>query len=218
MAAVQAWHSQLGQDAWVCGVLGHKRGGFFVELGAGDGVDLSNTLALERHLDWGGICIEPSPQFQMLRRNRRCVCDPSCVGGGDGDVVTFLVDHKYGQHNHFSGIKELINCHQPQGLEYQMRTKTLASVLQQHNAPRVMDYLSLDTEGSELAILSSFPFDSFTFLCMTVEHNFQHAHRQGIRDVLTANGYVLAEERQWDDFYVHTSVSGLLQQQKCCSS
>ena len=119
-------------------MLGHKRGGFFVELGAGDGVDLSNTLALERHLDWGGICIEPSPQFQMLRRNRRCVCDPSCVGGGDGDVVTFLVDHKYGQHNHFSGIKELINCHQPQGLEYQMRTKTLASVLQQHNAPRVV--------------------------------------------------------------------------------
>lgn len=54
-----------------------------------------------------------------------------------------------------------------------MVTRSLASVLREKGAPRVMDYLSLDTEGSEFAILSTFPFGEYAFRLMTIEHNFQ---------------------------------------------
>uniref|UniRef100_A0A7S2T185 Methyltransferase FkbM domain-containing protein n=1 Tax=Chloropicon primus TaxID=1764295 RepID=A0A7S2T185_9CHLO len=196
-------YSQLGQDVWVYNALGHKRGGYFVELGAGDGIELSNTFALETHFGWTGVCIECSRQFQALCRNRRCICDDSCVSDKDGEVVTFLEDDKYGQHNHFSGIKAKINCHEPRGREYRLETRTLATVLRRRGAPRVMDYLSLDTEGSELAILSVLPHHEFRFNCITVEHNFQERERSRILDVLQGNGYVRVEQREWDDMYLH---------------
>ena len=198
--------SQLGQDVWVYNTLGMKNNGFFVELGAGDGIDLSNTYALEKHFGWNGICIEPSQQYKSLCRNRRCICDPSCVSDKDGDTVTFLQDQKYGEHNHFSGIKAHINCHEPEGVEYELQTKTLAMVLRHHGAPKVMDYLSLDTEGSEYPILSVFPHHEYKFNCITVEHNFQEKPREQIRCLLESNGYRRVEQRQWDDFYVLSHV------------
>lgn len=198
--------SQLGQDVWVYSTLGEKRNGYFVECGAGDGINLSNTLALERHFGWKGICIECSEEFASLCRNRTCACDSSCVSDRDGDLVTFLQDEKYGHHHHFSGIKSLINCHQPEGKEYQMQTKTLATVLRQHKAPRVMDYLSLDTEGSEYVILSAFPHHEYRFNCITVEHNFQERERERIRRLLESSGYIRVEQRQWDDFYLDRSL------------
>lgn len=110
------WRSQLGQDAWVAAATGYKRSGFFVELGAGDGLYLSNTAALEEHLGWTGICIEPVPrQYGELIRNRRCACDNSCVGMRDGDQVSFVVDQKYDEHHHFSGIVNTLNGFTPQG-------------------------------------------------------------------------------------------------------
>jgi hypothetical protein len=49
---------------------------------------------------------------------------------------------------------------------------SLAELLSQHQAPREIDYLSVDTEGSELEILSAFDFDSYLIRVITVEHNF----------------------------------------------
>ena len=60
-------------------------------------------------------------QFEALRRNRRCACDSACVSGADGESVVFLEDERYGEHNHFSGIKDKINCHQPSGKEYELK-------------------------------------------------------------------------------------------------
>lgn len=66
-------------------------------------------------------------------------------------------------------------------------------MLRQHNAPAVMDYLSLDTEGSELDILKAFPYQDFRFNCITVEHNFQERERAQILRLLEANAYVRGE-------------------------
>merc|ERR1711871_908541 len=67
--------SQIGQDHWVVQeVFGGKRGGTFVEIGAANGITLSNTVSLERHFAWGGLCIEPSKQSIILHQNR-----PNCV-------------------------------------------------------------------------------------------------------------------------------------------
>ena len=52
--------SQVGQDAWVCRMLGNKTNGYFIYIGAHDGITLSNTYTLEKEFEWTGICVEPA--------------------------------------------------------------------------------------------------------------------------------------------------------------
>jgi hypothetical protein len=74
-------------------------------------------------------------------------------------------------------------------------------VLRQYGAPPVIDYWSLDTEGSELAILKSFPFDEYTFRVLTVEHNWLPI-RHEINAFLQSRGYLRIATIEIDDCYV----------------
>ena len=75
-----------------------------------------------------------------------------------------------------------------------------------------MDFLSIDTEGSELAILEAFDFSSFTFGAVFVEHNFTQ-NRARIHQLLTANGFVRIFSRfsRWDDWYLSQNQYDFLQ-------
>jgi hypothetical protein len=81
----------------------------------------------------------------------------------------------------------------------EVETISLMDLLDQYNAPRKIDYLSIDTEGSEFTILEGIDWERYRFSCITVEHNFA-AQRQQISTLLMANGYEL-HEAQWDDWY-----------------
>ncbi len=78
-------------------------------------------------------------------------------------------------------------------------TTSLIDLLDQQEAPSVIDYLSIDTEGSELEILLGIDWSRYQFRCITVEHNFT-AQRQGIQALLESQGYK-HREAQWDDYY-----------------
>ena len=75
---------------------------------------------------------------------------------------------------------------------------SLNDFLEQHKAPREIDYLSIDTEGSEFEILQDFPFERWHIRLLTVEHNFTQ-RRIDIRALLEKNGY-LCMEQQWEGF------------------
>jgi hypothetical protein len=87
-----------------------------------------------------------------------------------------------------------------------VETLSLDDLLSQHNAPRDIGYLSLDTEGSELDILKAFDFDAYKIHVITVEHNHKPDLRSGIHSLLSQNGYkrVFAEVSDFDDWYVLT--------------
>src|SRR4029453_1403725 len=79
--------SQYGQDRVVLELLGGKRGGFFLDSGAADGVRASNTELLEKEFGWTGICVEPDRGlFTMLRSNRACASVNCCLYRCDGQV------------------------------------------------------------------------------------------------------------------------------------
>lgn len=196
--------SQLGQDLWVLEQTGHKRGGFFVEFGATDGVMLSNTLLLERDYAWTGICAEPNPAYlAQLRRNRRCIVSGDCILGETGRRVEFILADEFGGVVDFSESDmhgDLRRAYRAEGHVMELTSISLHDFLRKYNAPRRIDYLSIDTEGSEYDILSGFPFGEWDIRLITVEHNYT-PERQKIRTLLGEHGY-RATERDWDDWYV----------------
>ena len=89
------------------------------------------------------------------------------------------------------------------GSKYEVTTVSLDSLLEEYGCPDEIDYLSIDTEGSEYSILQKFNFKKWSFKVITVEHNFTEM-RESIFNLLTKNGYrrVLYDLNSWDDWYV----------------
>lgn len=198
--------SQLGQDLFVLAGTNFRKNGFFVEFGATNGLDLSNTWLLEKVFHWNGILAEPARTWHgALRANRTCWIDTACVWKRSGTTLQFneTADPALSTIDAFSGC-DGHGAARHGGTGYTVPTLSLADLLAKYDAPHVIDYLSLDTEGSELEILQAFDFDRHAFRIITCEHNYTPS-RDGIHALLTSKGYVRVFEdlSQWDDWYVH---------------
>jgi FkbM family methyltransferase len=197
--------SQIFQDLFVLFALDHKRDGYFVEFGAADGDFLSNTVLLEQQYGWRGIVAEPSRNWhKALRANRKCDIDLRCVWSETGRSLRFsqAPDPLLSTVSEFKGR----DGHNRSGSkDYSVETVSLNDLLEQHNAPQVIDYLSIDTEGSELTILKSFDFNNRSFRAITVEHNYNRL-RDDIFSLLISKGYkrIFENVTMWDDWYVTT--------------
>ena len=197
--------SQLRQDLFVLSELDFKKNGFFVEFGATNGIDLSNTYLLETEFQWNGILAEPARCWHGdLMHNRRCRIETNCVWSKSGATLTFNeVDAAELSTISEYSSSDLHHRARTRGRNYDVRTISLADLLEKYDAPRQVDYLSIDTEGSEYEILSSLDLDRYRFRVITCEHNYTSA-RQRIYDLLTARGYVrkFEEISAFDDWYV----------------
>jgi FkbM family methyltransferase len=205
--------SQLGQDRIVDEYLRGKRDGIFVDIGAYDGVTFSNTLTLERERDWTGICIEPLPDvFAQLQKNRRCICVQACIGNREEPGVEFLaVQSKAFRTRMLSGVlseydarhllRVAAELDEFGGSKNVIRVpmRHLHALLGEHGIRKV-DYLSIDTEGSELLILRSTILSAIGNPCITVENNYDDP---AIDSVLREQGYRLHTTIEWDRFYVY---------------
>jgi FkbM family methyltransferase len=202
-------YSQLGQDTKVVAHYDGKKNGFFVEIGASDGIELSNTYLLETLYEWKGICAEPIPsRYEKLVVNRpNSMCYQEAVYDKSGSVVTFDIANEY---DLLSGITDNIDCYKTtvdaNKTSIQIQTLSLVDLLDKSHAPSFIEYLSLDTEGSEYDILKTFDFSKYTFGLIDVEHNFVEPRRHNIMSLLTANDYIYLGPNNWDDMYGHKSV------------
>ena len=202
-------YSQLGQDLEVIKFYNNKEGGFFIEIGASDGIHLSNTYLLEMTYKWKGICCEPIPdRFEKLLENRpNSICYNDAVYNQSGLLLTFDISNTDSM---LSGICEHIDRHKTivdaNKTSIQVHTISLLDVLNKANAPSFIEYMSLDTEGSELEILKHFDFEKYTFGLIDVEHNNVEPRRTEIKNLLLSKGYIYKGANQWDDMYKHHSV------------
>ena len=203
--------SQLRQDLFVLAVSQFKRGGYFVEFGATNGVDLSNTWLLEKHFGWTGILGEPARIWhdQLIKNRSASAIEKSCVWTKSHLEILFnetntpelsTID-EYSKQDGHSHERTL-------GKKYAVSTITLTDLLQAYDAPSYIDYLSIDTEGSEFAILSAFDFSKYSFGVITCEHNYS-PKRDLIHNLLLNHGYkrVFASISSFDDWYIGPRVS-----------
>jgi len=198
--------SQLRQDLFVLTELNWKRGGFFVEFGATNGIDLSNTFLLESEYSWKGILAEPARVWQKeLRKNRpNSTIENRCVWKDSNSILTFnettIPELSTVQ---LLSDNDLHRDERLKGQKYLVSTISLNELLWEHQAPELIDYLSIDTEGSEFEILKAFDFKNYKIKIITVEHNHT-CQRQLIHALLTSQGYIRKFEdiSAFDDWYV----------------
>ena len=163
---------------------------------------------LETQYNWKGICCEPIPKnFEKLVKNRpNSICINEAVYNSSGLILTFDISEQ----DLLSGIAEHIDAHKSivdkNKTSIKVKTISLLDVLDNSNAPQFIEYMSLDTEGSELEILKNFDFDKYTFGLIDVEHNYVEPRRTEIKNLLLSKGYIYKGENHWDDMYKHSSV------------
>jgi FkbM family methyltransferase len=196
-------YSQLGQDLAVANFFQSKRGGYFIDVGAWDGEEISNTCMLEKQLDWKGICIEPLPdKFALLRQKRTCICIEAAAYSKGGLEFEFAVAEG------LSGIIQHINKHM-EALNkdrIKVKTKTLTEIMDEYHAPSFIEYLSIDTEGSEVEVLRGIDWARYSFGYISVEHNQVEPHRTEIRNFLKEKGYSFLRENCVDDDYIPNTI------------
>lgn len=206
--------SQILQDLWVLYKTAEKREGYFVEFGACDGRLLSNTFLLEQEFGWSGILAEPNPVWhEGLSGNRNCAISRKCVHWTSGGKVAFESTDDMPE---LSRLKDIVpdDIHEKNGNRskrtlYEVDTITLNDLLDEHGAPGHIDYISVDTEGSEAEILEAFDFDRRSVFLFTVEHAGETAKRERIRELMKANGFHNWRPglSRWDDWFVNIKLS-----------
>ena len=193
--------SQMGQDQWVFGeVFNRKKRGYFVEIGSADGITLNNTFLLETRYGWDGICIEADPAaFRQLKQFRKVTCLNQCVDDQEGEVEFRAEGLLGGIVSDETDNKPSANQAEKKAATIKLKTKPLATVLRECNAPRTIDYLSIDCEGAEERILKNFPFEEYKFICITIERPSQL-----LRDLFARHQYIPVKEIPGlDVFYLH---------------
>jgi FkbM family methyltransferase len=201
------YYSQMGQDQFIYErFFKQKRNGIFVDIGAHDGESFSNTKFLEKYLGWSGICVEPIPEiYERLKSNRSCTCIQGCITEKSGPVA-FARVHGYSEMlsgvvsnyhpSHINRINAEINTHGGKIEAITVKGYNLTQLLLDHNI-RHVDYLSLDIEGGELAILKSIDFKQIEIDVIDVENNYQEDFNQ----FLSPLGYEKVAEIGCDEIF-----------------
>lgn len=192
------FYSQIQQDKWVLEKLNFKKEGFFVDIGAYDGVQLSNSYAMEKDFDWTGICVEPNPSlYDTLKANRQSLICNKAIWTTDDDLAYF-----------YDGSEPMLSFVSKNITNFPVKTITLNSLLKNFGpTSKEIDYISLDIEGAELSILNSFNFNEYDVKCWTIEHNIDLNNQQSISNfinivnILLAHNY-LVKWHEWDIFAV----------------
>jgi hypothetical protein len=205
----RTYFSQVGQDEAIDKILNGKRDGFFIEVGAYNGVDFSNSLLFEKSRGWTGLLIEANPRAyrELLAKDRKAWNTPACISLSDKvDIgVDFLAHGMIGKVNGDSSAKDLAN---PYVYKVKANCFPLNVMLDAIGVAHV-DMFSLDVEGVELQVLKSIDWSRITVSLLTIEKNGAEA---AIDEFLTSKGYRKLSSQQgqkWsgsDVMYLHESV------------
>lgn len=212
------YYSQLGQDKFVDTLLNYATGGFFIEAGAYNGEDHSNTLFFEKTRGWQGLLFEPNPYlFQTCFDKKRKAYllnagisptgQPSSfpfklAGPLGGISENYTAEHEARANNEIAQGQPWMEGEKGSGRVIQVPCFPLEMVLGRLGKTTV-DYLSLDVEGAEPRILQSINFQNIVIGVMSIEHNGNAARRTAINDILLANGFTMVQDGSQDFIYAN---------------
>ena len=202
--------SQNLQDLIALDLFGFKRKGVFIEAGACDGILNSNTFLLEKNYEWTGLLVEPISEYYIqLEQNRDVITSNVAISQVNNKQLDFLIT----ANKDLSTLKgyEDSDYHSENRKNYNIKkvsTKTLGQLIIENLQNIEIDFLSLDTEGSEFDIIKSLDFLNHRINVICVEHNF-NTNGDLIHNHLLENNYkkLYFPFLQIDDFYILNTFS-----------
>lgn len=208
------FYSQYKQDEYIYNRFFKEKelyNPFFLEIGADDGIKFSNCAFFEKELGWQGIAIEPREvAFNELKKNRNCICLNTALSSEEKECE-FMELFGYGlglsgiienyDNRHLDRINiELKNSENKGKMINIVKTKTLGKILDKYNITNI-DFLSIDTEGSELDILSTIDFNKIYIKVITIEDNY---HSKELLNFFKSKGYKLDRMLHCDKIFYKT--------------
>jgi len=209
-----SFYSQNGEDYLLWEFFNHKLNGFFIDVGAFDGIHLSNTYSFENK-GWKGICIEPHPNYYPLCKKNRpdSIClNLACISNDSDNFCDFYFE-KIGLLSGI-GIKEneddIKQRYLNRGLDYKgiqkakVKSRSLNSIINDYlPANCEIDFISIDVEGTELDVLNGLNLNKFSPRVIVIEGNTDEAKKE-IIEYMKLFDYKLARELKINLFFVRT--------------
>jgi FkbM family methyltransferase len=171
-------YGQLKQDLFVYNTFfTEKKDGFYVDIGAHDGITGSNTYLFDQ-IGWSGICIEPNEaRFKDLEKNRTSTNHNCAVSNLNKEYVEFCLMEGYTEM--LSGIVEKYTEKHKKRIirdceEHQCKSQKISVKNYLFNdliKVKDIDFLSIDTEGGELDLLESIDHDFYNIDVICFENN-----------------------------------------------
>lgn len=201
-------YSQYGQDIFIASQYPEGFCGFFIEIGAHDGISFSNTKRLEE-LGWTGICIEPIPEvFSRLEKNRTCTticCAISKTLGvadfyrneGYTEMLSGLVDDFHPMHK--QRLDRENKTYSANTKIIQVATRPLSEIFPQGT----IHYLSIDVEGAEMSVLQSIDWTATHIDFISVEDNYNDTT---MKSFLHSKGFSFVKSIGCDRIYKNSSL------------
>lgn len=185
--------------------------GFYIELGANNGFRQSNTYYLELKKNWRGILIEAAKENFLscikYRGKRNIIHCNACVSFKYNqkfvnmkyaDLMTTSLNLQNDIHDLAGHLRTAKNHLSKRNKPYLFKAiaKTLTQILNESNAPKIIDFLSLDVEGAEIEVLKGIDFNKYIFKYMLIEsRNIEH-----IQKYLKKNNYLLEDKLTHHDY------------------
>jgi len=192
--------SQVFQDLFAYFFSNCKKRGVFIEIGGGNGVDLSNTYILEKMFKWTGVVCEPDNRLHTnILSKRKCFLETAPITNSSNKIFYFNDKGTYNSYTsstYNSSAKKL-------------KSLSLNNLIKKYQLTKNIDYISIDTEGNELDIIKNFNFNKYNVKIFTIEHNFQKNIRENIYKILKKNNYqrVFKYISYMDDWYIKKNYS-----------
>ncbi len=192
-------------DALIRKYFPDQSSGNCIEVGAVDGVFLSNTLHFERN-GWDSLCIEPIPQYYaMLKNNRKNTLNFAASSENSDDVKFTVVNMSNNNKSSISGQavdERLMESHSPYNPTKEIisvKSRRLDWCIENYFNHETIDFISIDTEGNELDVLKSFDVSKYNIKLLVIENNF---NEDDIEDYLLGFGWIKDQRVEVNDFYI----------------
>lgn len=193
---------------------GHQKKGYFIDIGAFDGIHLSNSYSFEQQ-GWKGMCVEAHPEyFSLLKKNRpRSLClHFACVRYRNTHMIEFQME-KMGLLSSILATHEfredVRSRYERRGLHFQgfrsveVPAATLNELLEKFFSRKTpIDFLSLDVEGLEPEVLQGFDADGYSPRVMVVEANTDAVESEIIEILTSQRKYLFAGRLAENLFFV----------------
>ena len=204
----EKYPSQAGQDKIIKNFFFNKnKNGFFIEIGAYDGIIGSNCYYFEKYLNWNGIALEASPiQFEKLKKNRKCKLFNKAISDEIKDVEFIEVTEGLTQmsginDNHFKENLDIIsNNKSSKTKSYNLKTVTFDQVVTKNSN---IDYVSIDIEGGEMNLLNSINFDNYNIKVISVENNIPE--KQNFKNFFEDKNFIYFDRVGQDEIFYNSN-------------